>query len=169
MLTGTLARINESTRNVSMRHASSKVHQENYLPRHITQHTTAVFLRRRPDDVLLRQFTGMRRTIDRRRPQGFPEEVKRKFMEDPKLTDLKPTQRHCSAMLQAGKGGPSGGNHDERIPLDALDKCEKKADNAYNATYMRLYAARLALLRRAWDLERPRRQLEAQMGDSPTI
>ena len=111
----------------------------------------------------------MRRTIDRRRPQGLPEEVKRKLMEDPELTDLKPTQRHCSAMLRAGKGSPSGGNHDERIPLDALGKCKKKADNAYNATYMRLYAARLALLQQAWDLERPRRQLEAQMGDSPTI
>ena len=70
------AHISDAQRNVILQHASSRVYEQNYLPRYITQDTQAAYRGLAPQVALTRLASGMSRTIDTRQPRHLnPEQA----------------------------------------------------------------------------------------------
>ncbi|KAH7002679.1 hypothetical protein B0J12DRAFT_551472, partial [Macrophomina phaseolina] len=64
-----LDEISDSLRNLIMQHSKSDVFQRHYLPRYISADTQAAYRGMAPQSAVMRAASGMRRSIDPRRPR----------------------------------------------------------------------------------------------------
>lgn len=136
-----------------MRHRSSQTYQDHYVPRHIHQDTTAIFLQEQPQKDLLREATGLRRTIDKRRPRNLPEPMRLELVHDAYLQSLKEQEtRYAKEITRIKKLR-------KVVPI-SLREQRDAAERKHKAAYGRLYASSLATYQRNWASIQPSLDVE---------
>ncbi|KAL9632752.1 MAG: hypothetical protein Q9164_005125, partial [Protoblastenia rupestris] len=127
---------------------SSRVLQptRNYIPTDIFHDTMALFRGLPAQDAIIMEATGMRRTVDTRRPKHLPEMERVKLNEDTQLQFLKLRHSYLIRRVQHYKQllPKASGQKILKEKYKSADARKKRAEREYNEEYNSLYALRLA-------------------------
>jgi len=139
--------ISESQRNVILRHEESRTFQKCYSSRYIPHDTQAIYRGLEPQHLILREASGLRRTIDRRQPVTLTLEQKAEIKSGPGMKELNQRKedllgekkRLQKVMKTLHRGAPSAkASLAGRQALRKADAAWCGARDEYRCEYQRL-------------------------------
>ncbi|KAH7025324.1 hypothetical protein B0J12DRAFT_610384 [Macrophomina phaseolina] len=157
-----LDEISDSLRNLIMQHSKSDVFQRHYLPRYISADTQAAYRGMAAQSAVMRAASGMRRSIDPRRPRNLTTKQSASIENHPKVTALGEKRDKVSqelARAKLSKVSPA--------VLSSLRSARHDAVLAYQREKRRQRQALLSKLKKDFDRDQAIADIQDQLHNRP--